>query len=38
MVILTNPQNIPIEILVAKQGDSVEYTLILDRPIKEILK
>ena len=38
MIILTNPQNKPIEIQVVKQSDSVEYIIILDRPIKEILK
>jgi hypothetical protein len=38
MVILKTTQDKPIEILVAKQGDSVEYTIILDRPIKEIVK
>ena len=38
MIILTNPRNKPIEIQVLKQDDSVEYTVILDRPIKEILK
>jgi hypothetical protein len=38
MVIFTNTQDKPIEIRAAKQGDSVEYTIILDRPIKAIAK
>jgi hypothetical protein len=38
MVILTNPQNKPIEIKMEKQGDSVEYTIILEKSIKEIVE
>jgi hypothetical protein len=38
MVILTNTQNKPIEIKMEKHGDSVEYTIVLDKSIKEIVK
>jgi hypothetical protein len=37
MIILTNRQNMPIEIEMERHGDSVEYTIVLNKSIKEIL-